>query len=117
MKDFCEYLLEKGRVTHDQFARAKSQVETLNLKMGMCAYAFGFISEAQIQKIIGIQRRTGRRFGEIAIAHGYLSQGQVQTILRIQDRYRVTIEDALVMDGALTPEQLEKEQRQFQGSG
>ncbi len=117
MKNFGEFLLEKGRVSRDQFARAKSQVETLNLKMGLCAYAFGFITEPQIQKIIGIQRRTGQRFGDIATALGFLSQVQLQTILRIQDKYRITIEDALVMDGAITQEQVEREQRLFQGIG
>ena len=114
MKEFCEYLLEKGCVTQNQFVRAKSEVDANNLKMGLCAYAFGFITESKINKIIGIQRRTGQRFGDIAIALSYLSPGQLQTILRIQNKYRVTLEDALVMDGVLTPEQLEKEHRLFQ---
>ena len=70
---FCEYLLKKGRITEDQLERARSQVDILNLKTGLCSYAFGFMDPPKIQKIIGMQRRTGQKFGDIAIALGYLT--------------------------------------------
>ncbi len=115
MKDgFCEYLLKKGRITEDQLERARSQVDILNLKTGLCSYAFGFMDPPEIQKIIGIQRRTGQKFGDIAIALGYLTPEQLHTILHIQEKYRLTLEDALLMDKALTRDQLQEEQELFQ---
>ena len=111
---FCEYLLKRGRITEDQLERARSQVDILNLKTGLCSYAFGFMDPPEIQKIIGIQRRTGQKFGDIAIALGYLTPEQLHTILHIQEKYRLTLEDALLMDKALTREQLQEEQELFQ---
>src|SRR5213592_3854780 len=75
---FCEYLLKKGRITEDQLERARAQVDILNLKTGLCSYAFGFMDPPKIQKIIGMQRRTGQKFGDIAIALGYLTPEQLQ---------------------------------------
>lgn len=114
MTRFCKYLLKKGRITEAQFTRAKSQINILNLKTGLCAYAFGFLDQPHIRKIMDIQNRTGQKFGEIAIALGYLTEGQLRTIIRIQDKYRVTVEEALVMDGALTCEELDAERQLFQ---
>jgi hypothetical protein len=109
MSGFCDYLLKKGRITELQLFRARSKCASLNLNTGHCAYAFGFISRGQIQNILGVQQRTGQRFGEIAVALGYLTAGQVQTILKLQSKYRVTMEEILVRDGALSADDLESE--------
>lgn len=114
MSRFCEYLLQKGRITESQYTHAKTQVDTMNLKTGLSAYAFGFLEESQIREITGIQQRTGQRFGEVAVARGYLTEGQLRTILRIQEKSRVTLEDALVMEGAITPADLEVERRLYE---
>ncbi len=114
MGGFCDYLLAKGRITELQLFRARSKCATLNLNTGHCAFAFGFVSRGQIQNILGIQQRTGQRFGEIAIALGYMTSGQVHTILRLQSKYRVTMEEALVRDGVLTAEDLDTERRLFE---
>jgi hypothetical protein len=116
MTGFCDWLLKKGRITELQFFRARSRCASLNLNTGNCAFAFGFITQDQIHRVLGIQKRTGQRFGEIAVALGYLTSGQVHTILRIQDKYRVTMEEALVRDGALTSEDMENERRQYQNA-
>ncbi len=110
---FCEYLLGKGRITELQLFRARSKCATLNLDTGHCAFAFGFVSRAQIQNILGIRQRTGQRFGEIAVALGYMTPGQVHTVLRLQSKYRVTMEEALVRDGALTAEDIEAERLKY----
>ncbi len=114
MSSFCEYLLKKGIVTELQLFRARSKCATLNLNTGHCAYAFGFINRTQIQRILGIQQRTGQKFGEVAVALGYLTPGQVRTILRLQEKYHVTMEEVLVRDGALTQEDLDKERQLFE---
>jgi hypothetical protein len=114
MTAFCTYLIKKGRITQSQLARAKSAAETINLKTGLCAYAFGFLEEPQIQKVLDIQRRTGQKFGIIAVALGYLTHGQLRSILRIQKKYRVAIEDLLVRQGALTLEDLTQERQLFE---
>ncbi len=116
MSGFCDYLLKKGRITELQLFRARSKCTTLNLNTGSCAYAFGFVSRGQVQNILGIQQRTGQRFGDVAVALGYLTAGQVQTILRLQSKYRVTMEEILIRDGALTAEDLEAERRQYEES-
>ena len=114
MASFCEYLLCKGRITGEQLARARSQQESVNLPTGGCAYAFGFMDQAQIRRVLGIQHRTGQRFGEVAVALGFLSDGQLRTILRIQEKYRVTLEEALVNEGALTRDDLDAERRSYE---
>jgi hypothetical protein len=113
MSGFCDYLLKKGRITELQLFRARSKCASLNLNTGHCAFAFGFISRGQIQNILGIQQRTGQRFGEIAVALGYLTSGQVQTILKLQSKYHLTMEDALVREGAMTREDLESERQLY----
>ena len=113
MATFCEYLVGKGRITTTQLARAQAETDALNLALGQCAYAFGFLDETNIIRILGIQRRTGQRFGEIAIALGYLTKGQVGTLLKLQHKYRLPLEEALVNDGALSREDLEAERRAF----
>ena len=56
MASFCEYLLCKGRITGEQLARARSQQESVNLPTGGCAYAFGFMDQTQIRRVLGIRR-------------------------------------------------------------
>jgi hypothetical protein len=114
MATFCDYLLRKGRITSPQLARARSQTNSVNLPTGGCAYAFGFMDQGQIRRVLGIQHRTGQRFGEVAVALGYLSGGQLHTVLRIQEKHRVSLEDALVDEGALTREEMESERRSFE---
>jgi hypothetical protein len=113
---FCDYLLKKGRITELEFFRARSRCASLNLNTGSCAHAFGFIGRGAIERVLGIQKRTGQKFGEIAVALGLLTPGQVRTILRIQEKYRVNMEDALVRDGVLTTEELEKERELFENA-
>lgn len=117
MAGFCEYLVGKGRITATQLARAKAETDALNLVLGQCAYAFGFLEEMNIVRILGIQRHTGQRFGEIAVALGYLSKGQLQTLLKLQHKYRIPLEEALVNDGALSREDLEAERHAFETAG
>ena len=117
MATFCEYLLRKGRITGPQLARARSQATSVNLPTGGCAYAFGFMDQGQIRRVLGIQHHTGQRFGEVAVALGFLSAGQLRTVLRIQDKHRVTLEDALIDEGALTREEMESERRSFERGG
>jgi hypothetical protein len=114
---FVDYLKEKGRITGSQLLQAKARLNAANLKTGLCAYAFGFIDRTHIDKIMGMQQRTGLKFGDIAVALGCLTQGQVHTILRLKEKYRVTLEEALVMDGFLTSQELEEELRLFHSAG
>jgi len=113
MTNFCKYLIRKGRITEEQFARAKSRMKQNNLTTGLCAYAFGFMDDPQIRHVLGMQRRTGKKFGAIAVALGYLTEAQLRTVLRIQEKYLVTLEEMLVTEGARTVEELDEERRHF----
>ena len=114
MSGLCEYLLKKGRITELQLFRARSKCATVNLKTGQCAYAFGFIDRDQIGTVLGIQQRTGQKFGDIAVALGHLAPGQLHTILTLQQKYRVSPEDMLVREGALSREDLDRERQVFE---
>ena len=117
MSAFCEHLVKKGRITASQLALVTDRAQNLNLKTGLCAYAFGFLQESHIRKILAIQNRTGQRFGEIAIALGILNQGQLNTILRIQKKYHVAAEEVLIMEGILSREEFDAEMRDFSSGG
>jgi hypothetical protein len=113
MSSFCRYLLQKGLITAEQLSRAQAKYDSLNLPIGHCAYAFGFMNEPHIRKVLAIQQRTRQRFGEIAVSLGYLTAGQLRTVLRIQEKYRVSLEDLLVQDGALSAAELKRQRELF----
>jgi len=115
MRGFPDYLVQKRLITEAEREHALAMMGELNLRTGLCAYAFGFLDEKQIQGILNVQRKTGAKFGEIAIGMGHLQQGQLATILRMQDKYRVEFEDILEMEGILPREVIDSEFRVFQG--
>jgi hypothetical protein len=113
MSTFPEYLLQKGRITESEFKAACSRTRKVNVRIGDCAYAFGFMDSLKVSRVLGMQQRCGRKFGEIAVALEYLTDGQLRTLLRIQERYRVSIEDSLIQAGALTEQELENERSEY----
>jgi hypothetical protein len=72
------------------------------------------MEEHQIRNVLDIQDRTRQRFGTIAVTLGYLTQGQLRSILRIQRKHRITVEEMLVKQGALTEAALIEERHLFE---
>ena len=87
--------------------------DDMNISLGMIAVNRGLLTEAQVKKIIGVQRKTGKKFGQAALHLKLLKRAQIGELLAEQEEVNLDVGEILVLMGRLSVERLNKERRAF----
>jgi DNA-binding response OmpR family regulator len=110
---FCEHLVEKGLITHEQLEKATA-LQNKERLLGSIAIEMGLISSDDALKIQEIQEERDVPFGEAAISLGFITSNQLKFLLDIRLRKKTRIGDILVKEGFLKKETLYEELMHFE---
>ncbi len=125
-------LVEKGVITEQDLDDALRLQAESNRRIGAMAVDKGFLTIEQVDAVFAAQKRVDMPFGSLAVEMGLLKQRQLDDLLFVHTVHCTHLGEALLMNGALSPEQfgeeldeffqLERQRRQelgqlFQGGG
>ncbi len=112
---FGDYLIEKGIVSKDDLEVALKFQTEKTLRLGALAIEDGILTEHQLSVILDRQREVEAAglFGEIAINMKLLSKEQINKLLEKQKEYDKIIGQTLVLSGAFSKDEKEKELKLF----
>ncbi len=112
---FGDYLIEKDLISQEELDVALKFQTEKSLRLGALAVEDGLLTEQQLSTIMDHQREVedAGLFGEIAINMKFLSKEQVSSLLEKQKEYDHIIGQILVLSGALSKDEKEKELELF----
>jgi hypothetical protein len=115
---FGLYLHRQGIVTAEQLVAALD-VQTRSLvRIGQLALEEGILSAREVFDVLRSQCDAPReRFGELAIEMGLMTRDELMRLLTIQASRQPPLEEILIRQRVLTPEQVETERSAFRQTG
>lgn len=113
---FGKYLLEKGVISQEDLDSALKFQEEGNRRIGDFAVEKELLTQEQVEIIFEEQKHIDRPFGAIALDLKLLSRNQLDDLLFSQAVHSTHLGEALLMQGALTPEQQAEELHAFQNA-
>lgn len=81
---FGNYLLEKGKITNEDFSSCMEYMKANRVKLGLVAESEGLITRRQSDELNQLQMQTDKRFGDLAIEKGYLTDADISHLLQLQ---------------------------------
>lgn len=81
---FGNYLLDKGKMTNDDFSSCMEYMKANRVKLGLVAESEGLITRQQSDELNRLQMQTDKRFGDLAIEKGYLTDADISHLLQLQ---------------------------------
>ena len=109
VKFFGQYLLEKNVIKPDEFTKAVEYWKQRQIDFGNCAISKGYMTKEDLVTLKVKQKEVDMRLGEIAVQLHILTPAQVDEILDTQKTDNIYIGEALVRNGFMTNEELERE--------
>ncbi|QDU90873.1 hypothetical protein Pla175_42860 [Pirellulimonas nuda] len=111
---FAIYLMRRGVINTDQFARAVEAQHDEQAPLGQLAIEEGMLTVREVFKVLRTQSDLPHdRFGDTAVEMGLLSQRQVIDLLMLQGARRRPMSELLVDLEILTPAQVNREMQAF----
>lgn len=102
---FIQFLLERDIVSESVARRFTENKRYVREPIGMIAVDHGLLDVSQIDEILDRQSETDKRFGEIAVEMGFMSEAQVERLVKIQaNRVPADIAEILALAGVITCE-------------
>jgi hypothetical protein len=105
---FGNYLLNKGILTHVQFAEVLQRELVAKVKLGVLAFHAGLMTASQVEEIHHLQRMKDQKFGELAMSKGYLTRERVERLLESQQEGHLVLLQAIADLGFMTLAEVEK---------
>ncbi len=113
MKLFGRYLLEKGTITRLDIIRARELQRKHNKSFFDIVFEKSYIKKEDIAKIQTIQEETNKPFEEIAVDEGIITAHMRDEIIDEIEKNHIYFGEALVINGAISKEELIKELKEF----
>ncbi|GAX59301.1 hypothetical protein SCALIN_C01_0232 [Candidatus Scalindua japonica] len=112
---FGYYLIKKGKIKKKDLDVALKLNTEKGIRLGVLAIDDGLLTEPQLNIILKRQREISDAglFGEIAINMNLLSKEQVNVLLEKQKEYDRIINQIMVLSGAISNSEKEKELKLF----
>jgi hypothetical protein len=104
--EFALHLLRHGIVGERQLAEALAAQRAERTALRLLAVELGLLTPGQVCDILSYRSQRPMRFGEAARALGYLSDADVETLLGAQRARLPKIGDLLARQGAIDPRTL-----------
>lgn len=112
-KLFGRYLLDKKRITEEQFETISQQLDTVRVKLGTIAIAEGLLDVKTVEKINRLQGAYDKRFGDIAVEKGYLTNEQIEMLLSKQGNEYMQFLEIVVENHIMTIDEVEENLKKF----
>lgn len=93
---FGNYLLEKGYIRPGQLKAVLDEQRAIHVKLSVLALINGMLCAAQVEEIAGLQKFTGRKFGDIAVERGDLTREQVDRLLNMRQLEHYQLSQGLI---------------------
>ncbi|MEK6693537.1 MAG: hypothetical protein AABY44_08955 [Nitrospirota bacterium] len=113
MKLFGRYLLEKGKITRIDIIRARELQRMHNKSFFEIVLEKGFMKKEDIARVQTIQEETNKPFEDIAVHEGIITSLMRDKIIDEMERNHMYFGEALVINGAISKEELIKELKEF----
>lgn len=81
---FGNYLLDKGKMTKDQFTSCMEYMRANRVKLGLIAESEGLLTRKQADELNHLQMQSDKRFGDLAVEKGYLTDADISHLLQLQ---------------------------------
>lgn len=81
---FGNYLLNKGKMTKDQFTSCMEYMRANRVKLGLIAESEGLLTRKQADELNHLQMQSDKRFGDLAVDKGYLTDADISHLLQLQ---------------------------------
>lgn len=81
---FGNYLLDRKKITKDQFIACMEYMRANRVKLGLIAESEGLLSRAQADELNQLQMKSDKRFGDLAIEKEYLTDADISHLLKLQ---------------------------------
>lgn len=81
---FGNYLLDRKKITKDQFTSCMEYMRANRVKLGLIAESEGLLSRSQADELNQLQMKSDKRFGDLAIEKGYLTDADISHLLKLQ---------------------------------
>ncbi len=104
MRLFGSHLIKRGLLTEAQLVAGLDNQRRLTPTVGHIARQEGKLTVQQVYQVLNRQAHTGARFLETAVALGFIREAEIQRLLCLQRASRPPIGELLVQMGYLTAE-------------
>lgn len=110
---FGEYLIYKGKIKHEDLGFAIRFQKDENIMSAISAITSGYLKYEEISMIMDCMRGTGLKFEEAALNLKLLNAEQIKKIFNDKKMRQHLIGEILVMCGAISKTEMERELRSF----
>ena len=111
---FGNYLVETGKITQAQLDEVIGTQKKVRVKLGLIAVAEKLMTPEQADEVNHLQAIMDKRYGDIAVEKGYLTDEQVGRLLGLQGNAYLTFIQALDDCKYMTPEQADAALAEYQ---
>lgn len=105
---FGDYLVKTGRLSLEELKVVFDSQNRVRVKLGLIAVAERLLTPQQSDEINRLQAVVDKRFGDIAIEKGYLTEAQVTKLLSLQGNAYLTFIQAITDNGYMTLDAIEE---------
>lgn len=111
---FGNYLLNKGKITKDQFTSCMEYMRANRVKLGLIAESEGLLTRKQSDELNQLQMQSDKRFGDLAIEKGYLTDADISHLLQLQGNPYLIFVQALEENKLMNRDEITELVSQFQ---
>ena len=104
---FGAYLLNEGKVTKEQLAKALDEKKNTRMRLGVLAINDGLMTAEQVEHVNLTQQTVDKLFGDLAVDLGYLKPEDVTALLAKQPSDYLLLGQTLVNTGVLSNSEFE----------
>lgn len=103
---FGNYLLNKEKITKDQFTSCMEYMRANRVKLGLIAESEGLLTRQQADELNRLQMQSDKRFGDLAIEKGYLTDADITHLLQLQGNPYLIFVQALEENNLMTRDEI-----------
>ncbi len=111
---FGNYLLNKEKITKDQFTSCMEYMRANRVKLGLIAESEGLLSRQQADELNRLQMQSDKRFGDLAIEKGYLTDADISHLLQLQGNPYLIFVQALEENNLMNRDEIAQYVSDFQ---
>ncbi|MBR4966356.1 MAG: chemotaxis protein CheX [Lachnospiraceae bacterium] len=111
---FGDYLVKTGKLSDTQLQIVFDCQKKVRVKLGLIAVAEKLMTPQQSDELNRLQAVVDKRFGDLAIEKGYLTEAQVSKLLSLQGNAYLTFIQAIADNGYMTLDEIESALAEFQ---
>lgn len=111
---FGNYLLNKQKITNEQFISCMEYMRANRVKLGLIAESEGLLTRKQADELNHLQLQSDKRFGDLAVEKGYLTDADISHLLQLQGNPYLIFVQALEENHIMNRDEIQENLDAFQ---